>query len=242
MLQDLCQQCRTKQLSFEVVLVHLPFFGCLDPKVCIWNFDNMLKQHNLSCWRLPFRNSLSCRLNRLMGIPFGDKLIVVGPHHAFVEPYGGNIFRALGINAYPFSREGLVQRQLDKVKEHTLESLLVHGSRNHVLHGDTKIAVSELLGKNILVYYDSLAGHKLFYQVLTWYHEIKANNPDFEVVFVRENSTAVREVESDLLASMPWLVCPFDLTPFTQLSSRRHRVSQTPCRVWKGWPDLFITS
>lgn len=88
-------------------------------------------------------------------------------------------------------------------------ALLVYGSQDYVLRSNDRIAVAELRGRNILLYLDYL---DLYDELLTWYHEIKAKDPDFEVVFVRLDNRNTTEVEDDLVLSapMPWLVCPFD--------------------------------
>ncbi|KAL6561289.1 hypothetical protein OROMI_016890 [Orobanche minor] len=98
----------------------------------------------------------------------------------------------------------------------TLESLLVYGSRDYVHRGTDMIAVTELQGRNILVYLDWIHPLEMFDRVFSWYQEIKAKDPEFEVVFVclNDGNTSGEEddnlVSSEKVSAMPWLVCPFD--------------------------------
>ncbi|XP_021762964.1 uncharacterized protein LOC110727692 [Chenopodium quinoa] len=194
---------RTQNLAFEIVLVYMPFDDCLDPEAYKANVDSMLqKQGKSDWWRLPFNNSL----------------IIVGPHDEYVDPYGREIMYRFRMDGYPFTREGFVQSRMKKLRELTLESLLVYGSRDYVIRGDDRIAVSELQGRNIILYLDHLGEDlRLYDELLNWYDEIKAKHPSFEVVFVRLDSvessiisSIKMEDESVLSAIMPWLICPFD--------------------------------
>lgn len=121
-LHKVYQQCRTRQPEFEIVLVYLPFGDCLDPLVYRVNIDSLLQK--ISWWRLPFNNSVSRRLWRLISCyPDDGRLVIVGPRGKYVDPYGGDIISSYGIYAYPFTRECLVQRELNKLRALTLESL-----------------------------------------------------------------------------------------------------------------------
>uniref|UniRef100_A0A803LAC9 Uncharacterized protein n=1 Tax=Chenopodium quinoa TaxID=63459 RepID=A0A803LAC9_CHEQI len=161
----------------------------------------------------------------LVYMPFDDcldpeayKANVDRPHDEYVDPYGREIMYRFRMDGYPFTREGFVQSRMKKLRELTLESLLVYGSRDYVIRGDDRIAVSELQGRNIILYLDHLGEDlRLYDELLNWYDEIKAKHPSFEVVFVRLDSvessiisSIKMEDESVLSAIMPWLICPFD--------------------------------
>ncbi|KAL6493198.1 hypothetical protein OROGR_032957 [Orobanche gracilis] len=197
-LHKVYQQCKTQQLQFEVVLAYIPFNDPVDPLVYQLNVDTMLKKKQISWWRLPFNNS-HC-----------------GARGEFVDLYGGDVMSYYGIDAYPFTREALVQWELNKLRAVTLESLLVYGSRDYVHRGTDMVAVSELQGRNILVYLDIIDRLSMVDRVFSWYQEIKAKDPEFEVVFVRLNGGNTTGEEDDNLVpleevtAMPWLICPFD--------------------------------
>uniref|UniRef100_A0A803LAD0 Uncharacterized protein n=2 Tax=Chenopodium quinoa TaxID=63459 RepID=A0A803LAD0_CHEQI len=203
-LHKVYEHCRAQNLAFEIVLVYMPFDDCLDPDIYNAKVDSVLQKQNISWWRLPFNNSVSRRLKRLTN----------GPR--YVELYGAEIIDQFGIEGFPFTREGIVESGLMRLRELTLDSLLVYGSRNYVIRGNNKIVVSELKGRNILLYLDYylMDSFTLYHELLIWYNEIKANHPTFDVVFVRlqsmHTSTIEVEDESELSAVMPWLICPFD--------------------------------
>ncbi|KAL6564858.1 hypothetical protein OROMI_016308 [Orobanche minor] len=207
------EQCKLQKLPFEIVLAYLPFLDCLDPEVYKVKIDRWLQNQNISWWRLPYNNSVSRRLRRFGNYAIHNKLIIMGPCGKYVDPYGGEVLSSCGFDAYPFTREELVKKEVDKLMEVTLESLLVYGSRNYVLRGNDRIALTELQGRNILLYFAGPHDPELGIALFTWYYDIKAKDPDFEVVFVRQNlsrtPTEIDEIDEYLVPAMPWLVCPF---------------------------------
>ncbi|OWM83094.1 hypothetical protein CDL15_Pgr011776 [Punica granatum] len=94
---------------------------------------------------------------------------------------------------------------------HTLESILVSGDRDFVItNGGAKVQVSDLLGKNILLYlsaFQSSSCHILLPKVVQAYHENKAKDEAFEVIFIpieRDHATF-----EQYFSRMPWLALPF---------------------------------
>ncbi|XP_021735278.1 probable nucleoredoxin 1 [Chenopodium quinoa] len=211
-LDEVYQQCITKHLEIEIVVVYMPFGDCLDPQAYKLNIDTKLKRKKIYWWRLSFDNSVSLGIKRLANASM-DKLIIMGPRGEFVDLYGEEVMSYYGIDGYPFTRKGLVHRELKKLKEVTLESLLVHGSRDFVLQGDNRIPVAQLQGRYILIYLDCLYDFKYYENMLFWYYKMKELRFDFEVVFLRrvddDDDISGIEVGFDDLV-MPWLVCPFE--------------------------------
>ncbi|KNA17287.1 hypothetical protein SOVF_081260 [Spinacia oleracea] len=207
-LNDVYKQCKKKSLAFEIVLVYMPFGDCLDLEVFMGKIDSMLRDCNACWWCFPFNNSVSHRLGRLAFGCREDRLIIVGPNGEFVDPYGREVMNSYGCDYYPFTREALVQRKVNNLKELKLESLFVH-CNDTFLH-----LVQELQGKNILVFLDSLSQFELSLELNRWYQNMKKqeSSSSFEVVFVRLYRRHVNIVDTDssLSESMPWLVCPFD--------------------------------
>ncbi|KAL6572184.1 hypothetical protein OROMI_013143 [Orobanche minor] len=209
-LDRVYRECRARQLDFEIVLVYFPFLDCLDPEVYNLKMHTSLHEHIIHWWHLPFNNSVSRRLSRLTcGDP--NKLVIVGPDGAYLDLYGGEVISCYGTDGYPFTREFLIQREMNRIRELTLESLLVYGSRDYVCRGSEKIAVADLHGRNILLYIDRFNDMEmeLCYELALWYDLIKAGDPNFEVVFVR-GGLIDSNVENRIVSQMPWLVCPFD--------------------------------
>ncbi|KAL2901336.1 putative nucleoredoxin 1-1 [Bienertia sinuspersici] len=212
-INDIYEQCRADR-QFEIVLVGLSSAHNLDPEVHEAKIDRLLQKHNISWWRVPFNNSLSCRLWRLLGSPLWDRLVILGPHDGYVDPYGREVMMEYGKIGFPFTRENLVNREYTKLKELTLESLLVYGSRNYVFKHNKMVTVEELKQRNILLYFGCLENLDLYYNLQGWYHKILEQDSSNEVVHVRravdyypENTAEDDEVSRSV---MPWLVCPFN--------------------------------
>ncbi|KAK9681452.1 hypothetical protein RND81_10G003300 [Saponaria officinalis] len=106
----------------------------------------------------------------------------------FVEPHGEAVVRHFGIGAYPFSRELLLERELERLRAVTLESLLVHNSPDYVTRVDpvyqslvTQL-VASLRGKNVLLY---LHYDENYLHLISCYYQNKAPPYlDLELVFV----------------------------------------------------------
>ncbi|KMS95845.1 hypothetical protein BVRB_004460 [Beta vulgaris subsp. vulgaris] len=184
-LQEVYEQCKIQQKPFEVLLVYIPFSNSLDPKNHKLYIDNLLQKHKLSLWYMPFNNSVHHKLCRFTNSCY-DQLIIFRAQDAHIDIYGAEVMSTFGIDAYPFSREELVQRELNKFKEVTLETLLISKSRDYLLKGGANISVAHLRGKNILVWISSLSVNCIpfYHELLLWYKENQAKNPDFEVVCV----------------------------------------------------------
>lgn len=225
MLCDIYEKCRTRKLAFEIVLVYLPFDQPITPQAWMENVNTLLQKHKISSswWRLPYNNSVTCRLRRLTFPRHRDRLIIVGAHDEFVEPFGEKVMKKHGIDAYPFFREYLIEKELNKLKDLTFESLFASGPKDFFYQGTDKKFLSDLQGKNILLYLEYPGDLCIFPQQLRWYEQLKKNNPDFEVVFVcRSNYSADIEInDSDLCRIMPdWLLYPFDPTHSASVEKR----------------------
>ncbi|XP_021750821.1 probable nucleoredoxin 1-1 [Chenopodium quinoa] len=205
------QQCIENQLSFEIVLVYMPYDNCLDPRVHKGKIDRLLKKKRISWWCLPINNNVSLKFKRLVGCRDDFKLVIVGPDNEYVDLHGEEILKRRGIDGYPFTREGLIEKELKRLHGLTLESSLVIGSKNYVYKGSTTYPLADLLGKNVLGYFAERS-KDLYHPLLTWYPEIKADVDDLEVVFVRlEDELAAAYDDLKLAESVkPWYVCPYD--------------------------------
>ncbi|XP_021754906.1 probable nucleoredoxin 1-2 [Chenopodium quinoa] len=215
-LHDIHQQCIKTQLPFEIVMVYVPFITRLDPQVHKNKIDRLLKKGiSMSWWRLPFNINVCQKFCRLMGSDRDDfKVMIVGPDNEYVDKYAGEILKECNVECYPFTREALLQKELKQLEELTLESLLVTGSTNYVYKGNTTFPLSRLQGKNVLVYYMSAEDHgpDYYHLVLKWYHEIKADVGDLEVVVVRLTNVPFENYDDLEVAETmePLCVCPYD--------------------------------
>uniref|UniRef100_A0A803MS53 Uncharacterized protein n=2 Tax=Chenopodium quinoa TaxID=63459 RepID=A0A803MS53_CHEQI len=209
-LKEVYEHCKTHHKSFEILLVYMPTNDSLDPQNYKLYVDNLLQKHKLSLWYMPFDNSVSHKLSRLV-CPIEDELIILGTQDASIDPYGRDVLSTFGINAYPFTRKELVQREVNKFKELTLETLLVYESQSYLHKGNTKIPVADLRGKNVLLWMSSLSPSNIsfYHKLLLWYENNRTKSPDFEVVFVRKHNSAATDDDLELSEVMPWLICPF---------------------------------
>ncbi|PKI37208.1 hypothetical protein CRG98_042399 [Punica granatum] len=107
-----------------------------------------------------------------------------------------------------FESRSQLQTETAKDVAQTLESILVSGDGNFVVtNGGENVQVPHLLGKNILLYISALqnpASHPLFPKVAKAYHEIKARDEAFEVIFIpsEHDRVAFKDLE------VPWLALP----------------------------------
>ncbi|KAK9707220.1 hypothetical protein RND81_07G180800 [Saponaria officinalis] len=142
--------------------------------------------------------------------------MILGPNSTFSDTYGKEVMSFYGIRAYPFTRESIVERKLAKLRALTPVSLLtVSDEQNYVLNKDgDRIPVSKLYGRNIFLYVDYLDGDlcdaRMYDQLVNqWYPELKAKDPDFEIVFVSYNDDSDDVEIDERFHRMPWLTFPF---------------------------------
>ena len=73
--------------------------------------------------------------------------------------------------------------------------------------------MSELVGKNILLYFASCSERRHIPKLIEAYHEIKAKDDAFEVIFIPRSSDPYSSEERSrfdkLFSLMPWLALPF---------------------------------
>ncbi|XP_021863907.1 probable nucleoredoxin 1 [Spinacia oleracea] len=124
-LHDVYKHCKEKSLEFEIVLVYIPFGDCLDPELFIAKMNSLLLGCNASWWCFPFNNSVSHRFRRLAFDCGEDRLIIMGPNDQYVDPFGREVMEIYRCDSYPFTREVLVEREINKLKKVNLESLFL---------------------------------------------------------------------------------------------------------------------
>ncbi|KAJ4755341.1 Cysteine/Histidine-rich C1 domain family protein [Rhynchospora pubera] len=97
------------------------------------------------------------------------------------------------------------------LEQQTLEFLLVNGEFNYVIRKDgTKIPVSDLVGKTIILYFSAYWSDQIFLpNLIEEYNKIKSKYPDFfEILFV--SSDQDEDSYNNSYYSMPWLALPLD--------------------------------
>ncbi|KAL5543730.1 hypothetical protein UlMin_007514 [Ulmus minor] len=134
-----------------------------------------------------------------LALPFKDK---TWPDGKTLHQNAAYAIEEYGTLAYPFTPERLAEHP--KIEEalqeaQTLESILVSDDQNFLIRKDgAKVLVSDLVGKNILLYFSAL---------IEMYHKIKEKDDSFEVIFISSDTNQATFDKN--FSRMPWLALPF---------------------------------
>ncbi|XP_073010070.1 LOW QUALITY PROTEIN: probable nucleoredoxin 1 [Typha latifolia] len=224
-LSDMYKKLKEKGESFEVVLVPLD-----DDQS---SYDQAFK---VMPWlSVPFKDETVDRLVRyfeLRGVP---TLIILGSDGKTLHGNAAELVEEHGTETYPFTQEKLEeleQKEKARMEAQTLESLLVTREKDYVIgKGDVKMPVSELVGKNILIYFSAQwcpPCRAFLPKFIEAYHKIKEKNGAFEVILVSSDSD--QSSFNDFFSEMPWLALPFGDERKKTLS-RRFKITGIPSLV-----------
>ncbi|XP_060669059.1 probable nucleoredoxin 1 [Ziziphus jujuba] len=201
-LVEVYEKLKAKGESFEIVLIPLH-----DDKE---SFEQDFK--NMPWFAFPDKSHQ--KLVRYCEISVLPALFVIGPDGKTLTKSGVLAVAKFGDLAYPFTPEKFKELlEIEKAKEEaqTLESILVLGDLNFVIGKDgAKEPVSELVGKNILLYFSAHwldSCRKFLPKLIKTYHDIKAKDSAFEVIFI--SSDRDQPSFDEFFSSMPWLALPF---------------------------------
>lgn len=227
-LVEIYNKLKEKGESFEVVMIYLDdneeeFKG---------GFADMP-------WlSLPFDDKTCEKLVRYFELRSIPRLVIIGPDGKTLNPDVSELIDEHGIEAYPFTPEKLAElAEIEKAKleSQTLESLLVSGDKDFVLDkSGSKVPVSELVGKHVLVYFSAHwcpPCRGFTPKLVEAYHEIKNKERAFEVIFV--SSDRDQGSFDEYYSSMPWLTLPFGDERKSSLS-RTFKVQGIPTLVAIG--------
>ncbi|KAL1327537.1 hypothetical protein HN51_037586 [Arachis hypogaea] len=194
---------------------------------------------------LPFEDKNCGKLIRYFEVLTLPRLVIIDENGKTLH---SNVVEAVeehGAIAYPFSPEKFAElSEIEKAKaaSQTLESLLVSGDQDFLIRKDgTKVLVSELVGKNILLYFSGgwcAACHVFHPKLIEAYHEIKEKEEEFEVIFISSDHDQASFEES--FAVMPWLAIPYG-DPRKSYLTRKFRVYEVPMLVAIGANGQTIT-
>ncbi|KAG1342609.1 putative nucleoredoxin 1-1 [Cocos nucifera] len=166
---------------------------------------------------MPFQDKSCEKLVRYFELRTLPTLVVLGAdgktlHHniaEIVEEHGEEAWEG-----YPFSQEKmdlLAEKAKAKLEAQTLESLLVSGELDYVIGKDgIKVPLSELIGKNILLYFSAQwcgPCRAFLPKLIEEYKKIKDKDSAFEVIFI--SSDEDQNSFEDFFSGMPWLALPF---------------------------------
>ncbi|KAK3420197.1 hypothetical protein EUGRSUZ_G01004 [Eucalyptus grandis] len=203
-LLEVYEKLKAREESFEIVQIPL------DDDEASFNQSS----GSMPWLSLPFKDKKCEKLVRYFKLSTLPTLVIIGQDGKTVHPNVAETVEEHGITAYPFTPEKFAElAEIEKKREEsqTLESILVSGDLDFVIGKDgTKIPVSDLVGKTVLLYFSAhwCPPCRAFLPVLTEaYEKIKATDDAFEVIFICSDKD--QTAFDDYFAPMPWLALPF---------------------------------
>ncbi|KAL1192084.1 putative nucleoredoxin 1 [Cardamine amara subsp. amara] len=194
---------------------------------------------------LPFNDKGSSKLARHFMLSALPTLVILGPDGKTRHSNVAEAIDDYGVLAYPFTPEKFEElKEIEKAKTEaqTLESHLVSGDLNYVLGKDgAKVLVSDLVGKNILLYFSAhwCPPCRAFTpKLVEVYKQIKERDEAFELIFI--SSDRDQESFDGYYSQMPWLALPFG-DPRKSSLARAFKVGGIPMLVALGPTGKTIT-
>ncbi|XP_031501395.1 probable nucleoredoxin 1 [Nymphaea colorata] len=226
---------KLKEKNFEIVLVSLD----TDAESFDEGFEAMpwlaLPFSDKTCMKLP-------HYFEIRGIP---TLVIIGPDGKTLQSDVVEAIEDHGAEAYPFTSErmaALLEIEKAKLASQTIASLLVSDERNFVIgNGGLKVPVSDLVGKTVLLYFSAhwCPPCRAFSpKLIETYHEIKAKDSAFEIIFV--SSDHDQAAFEEYFATMPFLALPYGDTRKKSLS-KTFKVTGIPTLVAIGPSGRTLT-
>ncbi|XP_022141845.1 probable nucleoredoxin 1 [Momordica charantia] len=224
-LVDAYNTLKEKGENFEIVLISLDDAD-----------DDFKEAFKTMPWlALPSKDEKCKKLIRYFELRTIPTLVIIGQDGKTLNSNAAELIEEHGVDAYPFSSEKLEELaaiQKAKLESQTLESILVQGEKDFVIdnHG-AKIAVSELVGKNILLYFSAHwcpPCRAFLPKLIEAYHEIKQKDKEFEVIFI--SSDRDEDSFKEFFAGMPWLALPFG-DERKKFLNRRFKIQGIPAVV-----------
>ncbi|XP_058080099.1 probable nucleoredoxin 1 [Magnolia sinica] len=203
-LIEIYGQLKEREENFEIVLISLD------------NQHQSFKEEfeRMPWLALPFMDKGLSKLIRYFDLKTLPTLVIIDTDGKTLHSNAVKMIENHGIQAYPFTAERLAELvEIEKswLKSQTLESLLVSEERDFVIgKRGVKVPVADLVGKHILLYFSAQwcpPCRAFLPKLIKAYHEIKAKDDAFEVIFVSNDSDEASF--DDFFSEMPWLALPF---------------------------------
>ncbi|KAJ4961250.1 hypothetical protein NE237_021160 [Protea cynaroides] len=227
-LAEVYEKLKKRGENFEVVLVSLD------------DDEEKYKEafQKMPWLSLPFNDKGCNKLVRYFELRTLPMLVIIGPDGKTLDPNVAEVVENHGVQAYPFTPERLEELagiEKAKLEAQTLESVLVLGELDFVISKEgTQIPVSQLVGKNILLYFSAEwcpPCRAFMPKLIKAYHEIKAKDDAFEVIFISSDNDQASFDE--FFSKMPWLALPFGDERKKYLS-RIFKISGIPTAIALG--------
>ncbi|KAL6580367.1 hypothetical protein OROMI_008391 [Orobanche minor] len=210
-LKKVYNELKKNNENFEVVLIYIPE----DSKFYCTAEQSFWKRFKTMPWlALPFNDPNDRKLKRILEYSLKyhyyedtdrvTRLVIFGPHCEFIEPFGAEILKEFGTEAYPFTFSKLVKLEIEKVNELKLEHLLDLNTVCRRKDG-SEVLVSQLAGKNVVVFREPCldTNNIAFLKMLKErYVECKGTHDEFEVIHISEREERV----SKHVGYLPWVL------------------------------------
>ncbi|KAL6540695.1 hypothetical protein OROMI_024580 [Orobanche minor] len=202
---------------------------------------------NLPWLSLPVNDKICEKLVRYFELQSLPTVVIIGPDGETLHSNVAETIEEHGKMAYPFTPDRFAEfEEMEKAKREaqTLESILVSQDCDFVIgKNGAKIAVSDLLGKDILLYFSAHwcpPCRAFLPKLVQAYKEIneKHNNP-LEVIFI--SSDRDQSSFDEFFTAMPWLALPFGDGRKNSLS-RFFKVNGIPTVVAIGPTGRTVTT
>lgn len=231
---DFYEKLKTKGESFAVVSIPLD------------DDEESFQKGDMPWYSLPLKDKRCEKLARYFELETLPTVVIIGPDGKTLHQNVAETIEDFGISAYPFTPEKFKElEQLQKAKEEaqTLDSILVAGNQDFVIDKNgTKILVSELVGKNILLYFSAHwcpPCRAFLPKLFEVYHKIKQEEGAIEVIFI--SSDRDQASFDEFFSTMPWLALPFDDSRKASLN-RLFKVQGIPKLVAIGPTGKTVTT
>nr|GMD21720.1 probable nucleoredoxin 1 [Ipomoea batatas] len=203
-LREVYQELKEKNANFEIVMIPLD------------DDEESFKEafESLPWFSVPLGDRSCEKLVRYFELSSLPTLVIIGPDGKTLQSNVAEAIEEHGALVYPFTPEKFAEvEEIEKAKKEkqTLESILVKGEVDFVIGKDgVKIPVSDLVGKNILLYFSAHwcpPCRAFLPKLIEAYHKIKAKDDAFEVIFI--SSDRDQSSFDEFFSKMPWLAIPF---------------------------------
>lgn len=195
---------------------------------------------------LPIGDKIIQKLVRYFELDTLPTLVIIGPDGKTLQSNVAEAIEDHGIQAYPFTAEKFAElEEIEKAKREaqTLESILILGDQDFVIgEGGVQVPVSDLVGKNILLYFSAQwcpPCRAFLPKLVEAYKNIKAKDDAFEVIFV--SSDRDEDSFTEFFSKMPWLAIPFG-DPRKESLARVFKVQGIPMLVAIGPTGKTVTT
>lgn len=203
-LREVYEKLKAKGENFEIVMISLEEDEESFKKGC----------ESMPWFALPLKDKSCEKLARYFEISTIPTLVIVGPDGKTLHSNVAEVIEEHGVEAYPFTPERFQElEEIERAKREaqTLESILISEDLDFVIGKDgTKVPVTALVGKNILLYFSAHwcpPCRAFLPKLIEAYNKIKEKDNALEVIFI--SSDRDQTSFEEFFSSMPWLALPY---------------------------------